>query len=350
MQFIEPAELKRKIDNGDNLLLLDVREPFEYEEWHIAGAVNVPVGNIMAGEMPDAEGKEIVAICMHGIRSGRIAQLLENQGLPVSTLKGGMVAWNGVYDVADLGNILQFRRVGKGCLSYMIMSDGAAVVVDPAIDINAYIEEAEKRNLKIAAVFDTHAHADHVSGARLLSEELDVPYYSSSEVPFGKPLKEGKINLGSGEIEVLSTPGHTPGSLTYLFQNCAITGDTLFVESVGRPDLGQNAGENGKILFNTLQNVVLRFSDEIKVLPGHVGQNVETKAGMPVTASLRELKINLPALTMTSADFIDWVVKNAAPKPANFEFIKQINLGKMQVPELEEIRELEAGPNRCAVA
>ncbi|MBI2580134.1 MAG: hypothetical protein HYW27_04500, partial [Candidatus Aenigmarchaeota archaeon] len=132
----------------------------------------------------------------------------------------------------------------------------------------------------------------------------------------------------------------------YLLGEFAFTGDTLFIESVGRPDLGQDAEKNAEALWETLHKKLLLMPDSAKILPAHYGG--EIKHGMPVAAALGELKRSLAALSMQKQEFIRWVARNVQPKPSNFEAIKEFNKGLAEL-EAEELRELEAGPNRCAV-
>jgi len=184
-------------------------------------------------------------------------------------MEGGMVAWNAVYDIVpvedidiiDKCQVYQFRRIGKGCLSYLVVSNQEAIVIDPTIDVNTYINEADKKKVKIIAVLDTHTHADHISGGVKLHQKLNVPYYLPDEegnlTEHSSVDSDLQLQVGDVILKALVTPGHTTKSVTYLLGNLAFTGDTLFVESVGRPDLGQDAKENGATLWETLQYKLL---------------------------------------------------------------------------------------------
>ncbi|MBI2173228.1 MAG: MBL fold metallo-hydrolase [Candidatus Aenigmarchaeota archaeon] len=347
MSFMTPQELKQKLDEGQKIFVLDVREPLEYEEWHIPGSVNIPLSSVYAGaELP--KDRKIIAVCLHGMRSERAKQILSMQGYDISSMRGGMVAWNSVYDITEISSgILQIRRVGKGCLSYMITSDGEAAVIDPTIDTDVYMQAAGKN--RIAAAIETHVHADHASGGCILAERTGAAYYAPDD---GQTTKHQTVSygtairVGDAEIRAVHTPGHTPGSMTYLLGEFAFTGDTLFIESVGRPDLGQDAEENAGILWETLQKRILVLPDTTKILPAHYGS--EIKHGLLISAALGELKRSLAALSMQKQKFIRWVAGNVQPKPSNFEAIKEFNKGLAELED-EELRELEAGPNRCAV-
>jgi rhodanese-related sulfurtransferase len=118
---ISPQEVKEKMDNNENIFILDVREPYEYENWHIKGAVNIPLGVITADTRSVPKNKEIIAVCLHGMRSVYAQQILSGLGYNAKSMLGGMADWNSVYDLVDVHadgdfKILQSRRIGKGVL------------------------------------------------------------------------------------------------------------------------------------------------------------------------------------------------------------------------------------------
>lgn len=357
---IKPQELKRRLDAGEPLVMLDVREPEEHAEWKIEGSLNVPLGDILAGASVAAPpGVPVVTICRSAARSERARQALSKRGIVAVNLAGGMIGWNGVYDTVAVpfegaAEVLQFRRVGKGCLAYMVVSEGEAAVIDPTLDISVFEQAAADRNARITRILDTHAHADHVSGSRLLRARTGASYLAPDEVgPAVAHVTAAEgvpIPVGGVELRPLLTPGHTPQSTTYLLGDLAFTGDTLFVESVGRPDLGQDPRPNAKILHKTLREKIFALPDETRVLPGHYSPGVALKSGAPVTETLIKLLARLPALQRPEREFVEWVVANTLPKPSNFDTIKQINKGQIEAADLDELHELEAGPNRCAVS
>lgn len=352
---IAGADLKRLLDSSDPPLVLDVREPDEFAEWRIPGAVNVPLRALLSDPPRHAPpGRVIVTVCAHGVRSARAASALRAIGATASNLAGGMVAWNSVYDEAEvdagIATVVQLRRVGKGCMGYLVGSSREAIAVDATRDIDAWEGAAVRRGWRIVAVLDTHAHADHVSGGRLLAKAVDVPYRGPAEAKPEKSVENGEeIRIGQASLRALATPGHTPGSLTYLVGDVALTGDTLFVESVGRPDLGQDTAVHAASLWDTLHNRLLALPAATRVLPAHVGEAVPTRSGEAVVASLADLRARLPALSFGKEEFVRWVEDAAGAKPANFDLIKAINVGRMPLPSAEETAEMEAGPNRCAV-
>lgn len=344
------------MDAGQPVVLLDVRSPEEFADWRIPGAVNLPLPRLLAGEKPPVRpDARIVTVCLHGSRSEQARQALRTAGYHVSSLEGGMVAWNRVYDVAPLeaGSVAvrQLRRVGKGCVGYVLADGGEAVAIDPTGDIDEYLEAAQNLGARLVAVLDTHAHADHVSGSRRLAQAAGARYLAPSEVGAADQHVEGgqEIPIGEVTLRVLATPGHTPGSMTYLVGDLAFTGDTLFVESVGRPDLGQDPRPNARVLWRSLHDRILALPPGTRVLPGHFGEGVTLEPGKPIVAALHVLRERLPSLAMSEEAFVEWVARNALPKPGNFETIKRYNQGLAQA-DAEDLEDLEAGPNRCAVA
>ncbi len=343
-----PTRAEKKLDDKRPLFLLDVREPDEFTGWHIPSAINIPLGALQQRAQDVPKDKEIITICAHGIRSARASHFLHAQGYGVQTLDGGMVMWNCVYDIVPVpcslenGEVLQFRRIGKGCLSYMIFSGDKSInaaVIDPTVDIQLYIEEAEKRKAHIVGVLETHMQADHVSGARELAGAVQGLHM------FGR---EGTFQIGDAEIRAVSGPGHTQESVVCILGNLAFTGDTLFIESVGRPDLGENMRAQAAQLWETLQKKLLALPETTIILPAHYGAAVELRKNVPVAAPLGELKKKLHALQLGKEEFITFITKNIPQKPPHFEAIMQVNKGLAE-GDLSEIRELEAGPNRCAV-
>ncbi|MGQ0536410.1 MAG: MBL fold metallo-hydrolase, partial [Methanobacteriota archaeon] len=219
------------------------------------------------------------------------------------------------------------------------------------VDIDGFLEAARARGLRIVAAVDTHAHADHASGGRAIAGRLDVPYRAPREAgPGAEPIAEGSgLRIGPAEIRAIATPGHTTGHVTLLFDHVAFTGDTLFLDSVGRPDLGQDARENAAVLWETLHRRILSLPDNTTILPAHFGDGIVLAPGVPLEDSLRDLKAAIPTLRLGREEFVDFVARGTDRPPANFQRIKAHNVGSARIEDVDEIRELEAGPNRCAV-
>lgn len=357
-QSISPEELKTRLFAGEDVLVVDVRQPEEYADWKITPSINIPLFELNDSLDRLPKTKEIIAVCAHGNRSERARQFLAALGYKARNVAGGMVAWNSVYDAVEIVDsfedkaiqAMQFRRIGKGCLSYMLASGKDAIVIDPGLDVHVYIDSARMKNVNIVAVLDTHTHADHISGGRELANFAGCPYYSPDKaIAIDHKLiqPDTQLTFGGVQVKIIPTPGHTPESVTYLAGNLVFTGDTLFVESVGRPDLGQDPSSNAPTLWESVHNII-SLPQNAMVFPAHYGNSVPIIPHSAISASIAELSSN-PALMKSREGFVDWIMATSRPKPANFEIIKKINQGLIPVPFQEDWRELEAGSNRCSV-
>jgi glyoxylase-like metal-dependent hydrolase (beta-lactamase superfamily II) len=353
-------ELVQLLDSDPLLLMIDVREPDEFAEWQIPSSVNIPLGDLerYADEFDD--DRFIVLICAKGIRAGKGAAVLRAHGVSSHVLEGGMEGWASTYDTveAPFGNVtvIQLRRRGKGCLSYVVGAGGRALVIDPSLDVTQYIRVAALHRWRISDVLDTHLHADHVSGARALAAATGATLRLSPSDHFQydfEPLVDGTtIELANGSglnVEAVSVPGHTEGSTLFQLADRAVfTGDTLFLESVGRPDLADQAASFAHNLYRSLHERVLPLGDDVIVFPAHYGASVEIRTGSFVAKPLGELRRTLAAFALSEQEFVAWAVANVKDRPPNYEKIVSINEGRSAVSD--DVAEIELGPNRCAIA
>jgi glyoxylase-like metal-dependent hydrolase (beta-lactamase superfamily II)/rhodanese-related sulfurtransferase len=353
-------ELLPLLDSETTLFLLDVREPDEVAEWNIRGAYNIPLEHLNArlGEVPVED--RIVVICAKGQRAQKGAEILASHDVASSVLAGGMMSWTSTYDqVTDLfggARVVQIRRRGKGCLSYVVGAGQNCLVIDPSLDLDHYLNSAKKYGWVINHVLDTHLHADHISGARALVAATGATLMLSPDDPFSfdfEPLTDGlAIELAPGvhlSVSAVSVPGHTEGSTMYQLGDAAIfTGDTLFLESVGRPDLAEQAEPFAHHLYRSLHERVLTQSDETMVFPAHFGSGVDVHAGQFVSRQLGSLRNTLEVLKLSEDAFVAWAIANVKDRPPNYQRIVRINSGEESVNA--EAAEIELGPNRCAIA
>ncbi|HEV7734194.1 MAG TPA: MBL fold metallo-hydrolase [Candidatus Binatia bacterium] len=365
------AELLDAIDAGTPLLLLDLRNEDEHATWRIEGrrpvdTVHIPYFDFI--EDPDAacarlpRDRPIAAICAKGGSSVMVAELLCDTGRPARSVDGGMVAYGeflqpmAVARTSDTGGrfaLWQLNRRGKGCLSYVVCAGAEAVVVDPSRDVDVYERFAAGLGARIVRVLDTHIHADHVSGGPALAARTGAPYWVGADEhgtlrhdvttpPTGAPIRCGGI-----EITVVATPGHTPGSAAYLVDGrYLLTGDTLFVGGVGRPDLGGRVDEWGRALFHSLRTLAALPDDTI-VLPAHASGVDDIGGDGIVSARLGALR-RLPELQIGSEDELVRILAAAVtPPPAHYADIVRANLGSAPVDPLR-VTEWELGRNQCA--
>ncbi|GGJ10524.1 hydroxyacylglutathione hydrolase [Alicyclobacillus cellulosilyticus] len=371
MQTISPAELHAKMEQGESLFILDVRNPEEYEDWKIEGktlrSVNIPYFDFLDEDerlytqLPNAT--DIIVVCAKGGAAMMVAEQLDARGYRVFVLDGGMLAWSQFYVPVtvvedEAMKLIQFNRVAKGCLSYMVISKGKALVVDPGRHVEEYLRVAEREGAQLLHVMDTHLHADHISGGHELAQRTGATYYISSNEMQGtdrvyEPLEQhDEIHVGDVDVKVLAipTPGHTPGSMSFLVnQRYLLSGDTLFVGGLGRPDLGGKAREWAQALYETVFRTLARLPDDVLVLPAHYSDIQEINASGYVGALLGDIRCSNEILrTADRAVFTETVANSVGATPPNYEDIVQINRGAVAV-DAERASELEIGPNRCAV-
>ncbi|MEW6636752.1 MAG: rhodanese-like domain-containing protein [Actinomycetota bacterium] len=247
-----------------------------------------------------------------------------------------------------------FREVlneDLGCASYVIAGGGEAVVVDPKWEIEEYLKIAEENGFDIAHILETHNHADHVSGRGRLAEATGAKIHISKDAGVEyehEPLSDGDaIELGSVRITALATPGHRPEHTSFLVEDksrsdspwMVLTGDSLFVGDLARPDLAVEAEEGARGIFRSLQKL-RDLEDFVEVRPGHVGGSLCGGAGMsrkPDSTIGFERRFN-PYLRIEDEErFVETLTAEQAPQPPNFERIVELNRG----PLLREAASLE---------
>jgi len=368
MTEIAPAELSRRLQRDDeDVLVLDIRHSEEFEDWHIPGSVNVDVYDRLVDDPESATGPladlpdhdEIVTVCTEGVVSQTATDVLLGMGYDAATLTDGLRGWSRVHRHATVpvdigGELIQVARPGKGCLSHVLVSNGQAVVFDASHYLDAYEAIVDEYDAELVAALDTHAHADHVSGGARLAARKDVPYHlhpaDALEID-AVPLEDGQtITVGGADIAVIHTPGHSEGSVSFdVGGEALLTGDTLFHESVGRVELGVEAGiedsdveENAATLYESLQRL-LSYPDEVLVLPAHDPGSPDP----PVTATLGDVKARNADLQRDREEFVETLASDIPVHPPNFERVKGVNVGQESVAD-EELADLELGPNNCA--
>jgi glyoxylase-like metal-dependent hydrolase (beta-lactamase superfamily II) len=235
-----------------------------------------------------------------------------------------------------------FYYYDLGCASYLLGCGtlGTCAVVDPrADDVDAYVAFAHAKNMKITQVIDTHVHADHRSGGVELAKRTGAPYrlHASAdvEVPF-TPMHDGDdIELGNTRLRVLHTPGHSPESVSLLVTDLkrgtdpwfVLTGDTLFVGAVGRPDLPGRARENATQLYASIHDKLLTLPDDLEIYPGHFSGSLcgTGLSGKPSSTIAFERRWN-PMLSLERDAFVTSLA-NVPAKPAGMERILVANRG-----------------------
>ncbi|ESS09316.1 MAG: Zn-dependent hydrolase [uncultured archaeon A07HN63] len=378
VERIEPETLKGRIDDGEAVTLLDVRMASEYEEWHIdednIESINLPYFEFLDEEIDDdvlkqiPDDRELVVLCAKGGASEYVAGTLIERDYDAIHLEDGMNGWASLYDAVEVtdydgaGTLLQYQRPSSGCLGYFVYDDGEAAVIDPLRAFtDRYLDDADELGVELQYALDTHIHADHISGIRTLDEEGVEGVIPDAAVDRGVTYADelttaadgDEFQVGDATIETVATPGHTTGMTSYLVDDSLLaTGDGLFVESVARPDLeegDEGAPDAARMLYDSLQERVLTLPDETLIGGAHFSDAAEPAADGTYVAPIGDLVEEMDALTLPKEEFVDEILADMPPRPANYVDIIETNLGQ-QTADDEEAFTLELGPNNCAAS
>jgi len=362
---IDVSKLREWLEEERPVTVLDVRLDEDREQWSIPGSIHVNAyEDLKAGrrdlfsDVSFPIGVPVVTVCNRGIVSEIAAKQLVGAGLSAVSLQGGMQAWSMAWNTAEMGfpqmRVIQVRRTGKGCLSYVLCSGNEAIVIDPSLELELYVDLAEQRDVRIRYVLDTHIHADHLSRSKPLAEmtgaELWLPQQHRVHFPY-LPLEDGtELRFGDSVLKAIHTPGHTCESTCYFVDRQALfTGDTLFLSGVGRPDLhadATQASERAAQLYHSLKRI-LALESSTWIFPGHTSEPVSFDREV-LTARLGDVATRLHDWLLSEQSFTAKIVSRIPPTPPNYTQITELN-ETGEKPNID-LAELEAGANRCAVS
>ena len=394
---IEPVwtaeDLLASIERRESFFVLDVRNRDEFARFRLEGREPLPAVNVPYFEMLELGGQDemvdsvvacveqhlagqlprdlpVLSVCAKGDTSEYVRQGLERLGYLSANLKGGMRAWGEYYSTRavvegpDLA-VYQISRPARGCLSYVVSSNGKALVIDPLRHLHPYLELAQSKGFKIECVIDTHGHADHISGGTALASASGAPYHLHpydaihpmdvlpATIPYNA-IRDGQLfKVGQVELEALHIPGHTLGLVAlrigdrYLF-----TGDSICIGSIARPDLGGKAETWAPLHGRSLRKLV-GLPGKMIVLPGHFSSLKEQNDAGLFAAPLDDLKENNHGLQLlaqeTEEGFIRYLLENLPPFQPEYVDIKRVNAGLL-APSEDEASALELGKNVCGLA
>lgn len=364
-ESIKVDELREMLENKEPVVVLDVRPKDQRAEWKIPGSIYADAYKRLNENDPtvldDVEipaNSKVITVCTAGRTSQLAANKLRKKGIDAYSLENGMKGWSLAWNTAaisfDKYQIIQLRRTGKGCLSYIVVADGQAVIVDASLPVDVYKNILAHGNWNIVAVIETHIHADHLSRSKQLADQLKtsllLPVPNNVTFPY-KKIQDGQIiRLGDIFIKVIATPGHTTESVCFLVNDeVLLSGDTIFTNAVGRPDLkaGEEETKNrAALLYGSLQKIN-HLNDNIIVLPAHTGSPIDFDS-KPVQATIAEIKKNIPILQLSQDEFIATILAKLPPAPANYAAIIEKNLSG-DFSDINPV-DLEAGANRCAIS
>jgi glyoxylase-like metal-dependent hydrolase (beta-lactamase superfamily II)/rhodanese-related sulfurtransferase len=374
------------------LFVLDVRNRKEFARWKIPVSPSQSLLNIPYFEILERGGRDdvvesaiafakehlkevlpantpILCVCAKGDTSEFIAEALRRLSYHASNLKGGMREWANLYILQPIVreasfSLYQVQRPSRGCLSYIVVSEGEAAVVDPLRHTEKYTAWAKAHGWEITLLLDTHAHADHISGGTKLSRETGAPYYLHpydgihpidvlpARCDFRFIRDRSVFRVGSASIQALHIPGHTLGNTAFwVNEEYLLSGDSLFIQSIARPDLGGRAETWAHLHYSSLQKL-LALPDETVLLPGHYTELTEANPeGIFATslASLRAQNSSVATLSFGEEKFVEYVLHSLPEFPPEYVDIKRVNLGLKDASE-QIAEELETGQNICALS
>jgi glyoxylase-like metal-dependent hydrolase (beta-lactamase superfamily II)/rhodanese-related sulfurtransferase len=386
-------DLLTRLEGLEKFFVLDVRNRDEFERFRLEGREPLPTVNVPYFEMLELGGKDemvdsviacveqhlagqlprdqlILSVCAKGDTSEYVAQGLEQLGYASANLQGGMKAWGDYYSIRAVTEgpdvaIYQISRPARGCLSYVVVSDGKALVIDPLRHIDVYRDLAQRKGFEIEGIVDTHGHADHISGGPKLASATGAPYYLHpydaihpidvlpATIPY-EVIRDGRIfRVGRVELEALHIPGHTLGLVALrLADQYLFTADSIFIASIARPDLGGRAEPWAQLHRKSLLRLS-RLPGEITVLPGHFSSLAEQNEAGLFAAPLEELKRRCHGLEVlaqgSEEEFIRYLLDNLPVFPSEYIDIKRVNAGLL-APSEDEASVLELGKNICGLS
>jgi len=361
--------------NKESFLLLDVRNEEEFGRFRVEGPhpiemVNVPYMEFIEHEEESVarvpKGKNLKIVCAREGSSKYVGEILINHGYEdVAHMLVGIKAWGNLLAPIRVASnngyeLYQFRRPGKASCSYCLVYGKEMMVFDPAKNIEAYKAFAKEKNCAINKTFETHRQADYISGSMALKKDIDAEIIAPTEdfsvaafdfTPAGDNVVYG-FSSGGPEIKSIHTPGHTPGSTSYLIDDkFIISGDTIFIHSIGRPDLGGMAEEWSSMLFKTMTEKIIPLNESILALPGHYMDWKEANEDLTFAETVGKIKeINSDIYGIENKNkFYEFIKSNMRSQPEEYATIREINAGLKEVDE-KKADIMDLGKNECAAS
>jgi glyoxylase-like metal-dependent hydrolase (beta-lactamase superfamily II) len=375
VQSFTAQDLFEWLVSKETFLLLDVRNEEEFGRFKVEGPypfemMNVPYMNFIEHEEESVakvpKGKKLRIVCAKEGSSKYVGEILVNHGhTDVAHMLVGIKAWGNLLAPARVAagadyELYQFRRPGKASCSYGLICGKEMMLFDPAKNITAYQAFADEKGCAITKTFETHRQADYISGSPMLQQTLGTEVlvppadFQGAAIDY-TPVNDGdrfSFTSGGPLVKAIHTPGHTPGSTSYLIDNkLIVSGDTIFIFSMGRPDLGGMAKEWSRMLFQTMTEKIMALDDSILVLPGHYMDWKEANQDLVFAETfgkIKEINASIYGITDESA-FYDFIQSNMRPQPEEYAKIREINAGLVQV-DAEEADNMDLGKNECAAS
>lgn len=374
--FSYPAkDLFQWLTSKEDIVVLDVRNDKDFSRFKVESPYPFEMMNVSYYDFMEIEDESVAKVpldrsirivCAKEGSAKYVAEILvKHKAGDVGYLSGGIRTWGNLLvpkliHTGDDYELYQFIRPGKASCSYGLIVDNELMLFDPSRNIDFYLEFAAEKKCKIVKTFETHLQADYIAGSRFIAERTQAEFWANeldfrlSKNKYSK-LRDNQIHTfssGKGpKIRVLFTPGHTPGSTSFIIDDrFMISGDTVFIHSIGRPDLGGKAVEWAKLLFETM-NMVKKQARDMTILPGHYIDWAEADSSLIFAAPFNDIverNKNIYDID-TEEDFIRFIQDNIRPQPEEYGTIRLVNANLKKVDE-EEQETLDLGKNECAAS
>ena len=366
----EAKDLFQWFTDKEDILVLDVRNEINFNRFQVESPYPLDMINVSYYDFMEIEeesvakipkGRAVRIVCAKEGSAKYVGEILVKHGFDdVRYLTGGIKTWGNllvpriVHD-KDEYKLYQFIRPGKASCSYGICTDTEMMLVDPSRNIDFYIDFAKEKGCKIIKTFESHLQADYIAGSRQIAEKTGAEFFGGIDFDGTKAgaksvTDEEVHNFSSGgpDVQILLTPGHTPGSLTFIVDDTyMISGDTVFIQSVGRPDLGGQAASWSLMLYNTLQKVA-KLDDSLLVLPGHYMDWSEADEDLRFCLTFRQVKDrNKDVFAMDEKAFGQYIKDNMREQPPEYALVRLANANTEQYDD-DKQEELDLGKNECA--
>ena len=362
---------------GHDFTLLDVRNNEEFGRFKVEGPHQIKMINVPYMEFIEKEDESVAQVQIPKEESIRIVcakegsakyvgEILVNHGWKdVRYLAEGIKSWGNMLAPKLVASgsgyeLYQFIRPGKASCSYGLIFEGEMAVFDPSRNAQFYRDFANEHGARIVRTFETHLQADYISGSQQIFADTGAQIVGHEndfkEAAFEyKKLDDYEVftfSNGGPEIEAIHMPGHTPGSTSYLIdKKYMVSGDTVFILSIGRPDLGGMAEDWSKLLFNTLKGKIAELNDDLLILPGHYIEWAEANSQQLFVDTLGSIKTKNADIygIDNEDDFVQFIKDNMRQQPEEYAQIRKVNAGLLDVDD-EDQEIMDLGKNECAAS
>ena len=367
-------DLFQWLTEKQDIVVLDVRNDKDFKRFQVESPFSFEMLNVSYYDFMEIEeesvnrvprNKQIKIVCAKEGSAKYVAEILEKNGFTdVGYLAGGIKSWGNllvpkVIDKNDTYELYQFIRPGKASCSYGLISGKEIMFFDPSRAIDFYLDFAKQKGCTVVRTFETHLQADYIAGSRDIANTTGAIFHANendfqgSKNPYKQLVDGEKFTFSSGgtEVRVLFTPGHTPGSTCFIIdEKYIISGDMIFINSVGRPDLGGKAEDWAHLLYDSIQ-LIKQLDPALNVLPGHYIDWAEANDDLVFTLPLQQVLTrngNIYNIKELS-EFIQFIKDNMRPQPEEYAKIRLVNANLEQFED-DKQEELDLGKNECAAS